>query len=127
VDGDHRLVQQRPGPHDALVRVAVEPRKQRTVSISPNAFTWLREAYGDGTKEGPGHVDLKQEAAEGASFALVDAGLGGEVTVTEIRYANADTAPGDVRFAAHVVWKALGREPQHPPWIDDKGVHFPKT
>src|SRR5580704_9097855 len=98
MDGDHRLVQQRPGPHYALVRVVLEPRTQRTVYISPNAFSWLREAYGDGAREGPGHVDLKQEAVEGASFALVDAAFGGEVTVTEIRYANADTAPGDVRF-----------------------------
>jgi hypothetical protein len=117
----------RPGPHYARVGVTVEPRTQRTVHISPNAFSWLREAYGDKAREGPGLAKYKQqEALDGATFALIEAGVGGEVTVIEISCSNADTAPGDVRFAAtYAVWNALNDEAHRAPWIDDGGVHFP--
>lgn len=86
VQGHHLLAKQRPGPHYAEVRVSVEQRTQPTVYISPNAFSWLRQAYGDNAKEGPGLDEFKQEALDGATFALTEAGVGGEVTVTEIRF-----------------------------------------
>jgi uncharacterized protein (AIM24 family) len=128
VEGTHRLAQQRPGPHYALVRVTIEPRTQRTVYISPNAFSWLHATYGYKAKEGPALEDYKSEALSGAMFALEDAEVGGEVTVTEIGYAPADTGAGDVRYAAaFAVWEALDHAPVRSPWIDEAGIHFPDT
>jgi hypothetical protein len=106
--------------------VTIRPRTQRTVYISPNAFSWLRIAYGEKAKEGPALDRYKTEAASGAMFALAEANSGGEVTVTEIHYAPADTGAGDVRFAvAYAVWRALDHHPIRSPWIDETGVHFP--
>ncbi len=90
--GSYLLYQQRPGPHYALVRVLLEPRTQRSAVVSPNAFSWLREAYGDRANEGPGLDAYKHEAVSGAIYALDQNATGGEVTVTEIQYLTADTA-----------------------------------
>jgi hypothetical protein len=126
MEGEFRIAHQSPVPHYAMVRVSVEPLTSRHAEVSPNAFSWLRDAYGPGAATGPAHDDYKREATTGAMYALEEAGVGGAVTILDIRYANADTLPGDVKYAtAYAVWSALDHAPGNPPTVDGPNIVFP--
>ena len=127
LSGEYRLLQQRPGPHYAAVRVTAASSPRRAPVVAADAFDWLAEVYGAGYGVGPATEEYRVEATSGATYALGVAASSATVSIREIRYSPADTGPGDVRFAtAWAVWNALGYEPEHPPWVDDEGVHFPE-
>lgn len=128
MDGEFRLVQQSPVPHYATVRVTWEALTNPSAAVSPNAFAWLLEAYGPNARTGPAHSEWMAEATSGAMYALREAGVAGHVTITHIHYANADTMPGDVKFAAaFAVWSALGDVPSAPPVLAGSKVIFPEV
>jgi hypothetical protein len=126
MDGTFALLKQRPN-HVGIVSVEVEAQTQRNVFVSPNAFSWLKGAYGEKASTQNEWIEtLKHEASSGVMFALAEADVGAEVTITRIEFSNIDTTVGDVQYAAAwAVWNALGHQPTNPPWVDDSGVHFP--
>jgi hypothetical protein len=124
MEGEYWLKRQVRVGHWARVRVVAAPAASPQVQVSPDACVWLAECYGPGAGA---HVppDFKAAAESGAMLALAQVGQPLAVTVTTIRFVNADTSPDDVKFAtAHAVWQAIGHAPASPPYIDADGVHF---
>ena len=86
---------------------------------------WQTDEYGPNawTSVPP---EFKAAAEIGAMLALAEVSQPLAVTVTTIKFTNADTTPDDVKLAtAHAVWQAIGHAPVSPPYIDADGVHFP--
>lgn len=101
---EHTYTLERSG-HSVRVKVIVEPLTQRSVNVSPNAFSWLGAQGGSETNE-----EYHQAASSGAMSALSDADAGGAVTILEVHYAPAHTTLDDVREATFIaVRRALSR------------------
>lgn len=110
----------------AQVTVEVTACEEPDVVMGTDAFGWRRDRYGPDAWPCPYDDDLRQEAIDGARYALTR--LTGprpqvRVVIREIVERLADTGPDDVKFAAaHAVWHALGHEPADPPQIDQDGT-----
>jgi hypothetical protein len=125
VEGEYWLKRQVRVGHWARVRVRVEPAGERAVRVAADACAWLADVHGPRAVTAVPE-DLRAAAESGAGLALAEAGIDGAVSVTEIRFTTVDTSADDVRFAAAwAVWRAIGHEPVHAPYIDREGVHFP--
>jgi hypothetical protein len=115
--------------HAADVAVAVEPADRDEVDVSPDAFAWVRDAYGPRASiDRPINGRLVAEAVEGVRYALARLRQSGgyRVTVTKIVDMPVDTADGDVKVAAaHAVCRALGMRLEPPPCLTTNGVVFP--
>ncbi|MEV1316432.1 hypothetical protein AB0J14_10145 [Micromonospora arborensis] len=116
-------------PHWVKVAVEVEPADQDEVVVSPQAFDWLRDAYGPRTVvDRPVNHQLVTEALAGARYALAHVrGRNGasRVTLTMIKDSPVDTCDGDVMLAAaHAVAAALDGQMEPAPYLGAHGAVF---
>lgn len=131
VNGRYRLLRQAGGyTHFALVEVFVEPGDRDEIEVSPDAFSWLREVYGNNAVvDRQVNNDLIAEAVGGVRYVLgrLQPRLQGfRVTVTVIVDSTADTNKGDVKLAAAFsTCKAMGVRLEPPPRLDASGLVFP--
>jgi hypothetical protein len=77
------------------VKISFDPLGPQSVTVSPNAF-W-RFAEHDGA-DNPYH----EAVHSGVASALIEAEVGGAVTIIEVDYAEAHTSPDEVRLASSI-------------------------
>lgn len=111
----------------AVVTATADFADECSVAVSPDAFAWLREAYGPNAVIGGLGFGADRAAAElGAMFALRHvAGQEGlvaaRVVIDSIRTAPVDTTPDDIAYAScWAVWQALGMQGSSPPVLPSK-------
>ncbi|HSH76755.1 MAG TPA: hypothetical protein VLA09_13790 [Longimicrobiales bacterium] len=110
-------------PHFAEVTVQLQAGSGR-ISVSSEAFSWLREEHGPRTAiSGYGYDDFRIKAQRGAAFAISALGSTSsypDVEVSRIVFSNVDTSSDDVALATcRAVWDALGMEYRNHPGLGD--------
>lgn len=111
--GHHRLARQSGGiGFFAEVHVVVSEHADSAVTISADAFAWLKESYGPSARQPPDSHPLRSAAVHGARFALehlASPRATHAVSITLIRFTHVDTTPECAAFAScRAVWDALG-------------------
>jgi hypothetical protein len=103
--------------HYAEVTATAEFANERSIVVSPEAFSWLRQVYGpNAVVDGPGFEADRAAAESGAAFALGhitgrEGKAAARVVLDRIRTNPVDTTPADIAYAAcWAVWQALGVE-----------------
>lgn len=113
--------------HYAVVTATADFADECSVTVSPDAFAWLCEAYGpNAVVGGPGFESDRAAAESGAMFALRhiagrESLVAARVVIDSIRTAPGDTTPDDIAYAScWAVWQAMGAEGSSLPALPSK-------